>query len=223
MLENSLRDDLRLKAPRANAVVHPLRLVVENYPEGKTETFEVPNNAENPDLGTHVVTFSKNLWIEREDFSEEVPEKGWKRLSIGLEVRLMQAYFVKAVGVVKDADGNLLEVRCTYDPETRSGSGFNARKPNGNIHWIDAATAVPATFRLFEPLMVDSDSDRPLFDRLNPNSWNESQGFVEASLGAIAAEAKYQFIRNGYFCADPDTSAGHPVFNRTVELKSSFR
>jgi len=223
MLENCLRDDLRMKAMRANAILHPLRLTIENYPEDVSETFEVPNNADNPELGIRTVTFSKNVWIEREDFAEIVPEKNWKRLSVGLEVRLMHAYFVKCVGVVKDAGGTVVEVRCTYDPDTRSGSGFTARKPNGNIHWVDAATAVPAIFNLFEPLMVDSDSERPLFDRLNPDSWNEAKGYVEAGLRDAPVESKYQFVRNGYFSVDYDSAAGNPIFNRIVELKSSFR
>ena len=223
MLENALRDDLRMKALRANAVLHPLKVVIDNYPIGKTEAFEVPNNADNPDLGSRFVNFGREVWIEREDFMEVMPDKGWKRLALGIEVRLMHAYFVKCVSIVKNADGSLAEIHCTYDPETRSGSGFNTRKPNGNIHWVEAATAVPARFNLFEPLMVDSDSERSIFDRLNPRSWNEAEGYVEAGLARVPIESKYQFIRNGYFSVDYDSQPGKLIFNRTVELKSSYR
>jgi glutaminyl-tRNA synthetase len=223
MLENCLRDDLRMKSARANAVLNPLRLVIENYPEGKSETFEVPNNADNPELGTRLATFSRNIWIERDDFVETAPDKGWKRLATGLEVRLMHAYFVKCVGVVKDADGTIAEIRCTYDPETRSGSGFTARKPNGNIHWVDAATAVPATFNLLEPLMVDSNAERSIFERLHPKSWNEAKGYVEAELAGAPVESKFQFVRNGYFSVDYDSRPGNLIFNRIVELKSSYK
>ncbi|HAQ56711.1 MAG TPA: glutamine--tRNA ligase [Acholeplasmatales bacterium] len=223
MLENCLRDDLKMKAARTHAVLNPLKLTIENYPEGMTETFEIPNNGDNPELGTRTVSFSKHIWIEKEDFAETAPDKGWKRLSVGLEVRLMQAYFVKCVGVVKNDKGEIVEVRCTYDPETRSGSGFNLRKPNGNIHWVDAATALPATFNLLEPLMVDSDPDRSIFDRLNPHSWNEAKGYVEANLKHVSIETKFQFVRLGYFSVDYDSQEGNLVFNRTVELKSSFK
>ncbi|MFH0993209.1 MAG: glutamate--tRNA ligase family protein, partial [bacterium] len=223
MLENSLRDDLRMKALRANAVIHPLKVVIDNYPAEKTEMFEVPNNADNPDLGSRVVTFGREVWIEREDFMEVMPDKGWKRLAIDVEVRLMHAYFVRCVSIVKSADGNIAEIHCTYDPETRSGSGFNARKPNGNIHWVEMTTAVPARFNLLEPLMVDSDSERSIFDRLNPHSWNEANGYVEAGLAGAPIESKFQFIRNGYFSVDYDSEPGNLIFNRTVELKSSYR
>jgi len=135
----------------------------------------------------------------------------------------MQAYFVKCIGVVKNEAGDIVEVRCSYDPETRSGSGFNLRKPNGNIHWVDAATALPVTFNLLEPLMVDSDADRSIFDRLNQHSWNEAKGYVEANLWNVPIETKFQFVRVGYFSVDYDSKPGNLVFNRIVELKSSFK
>ena len=223
MLENSLRENLKLVNKRVNAVLNPLKVVITNYPDNQIEYLDVPNNNENEALGSRKVPFSKNVYIEKDDFVDGTPEKGWKRLALGLEVRLMHAYFVKCEEVIRNADGSIKELHCTYDPETRSGSGFNARKPNGNIHFVEASTAIPARFNLFEPLMVDSDSDRKLEDRLNPNSWKTMDGFVEESLKNTKPEDKYQFVRNGYFSADYDTKADYLVFNRTVELKSSYK
>jgi glutaminyl-tRNA synthetase len=223
MLENCLRDDLRLKALRVNAVLHPLKVIIDNYPEGKIEWFDAPNNNENESLGTRKIPFGKVVYIEQEDFAETAPDKHWKRLSVGLEVRLMHTYFIKCVSVVKDSDGTIREIHCTYDPETKSGSGFTARKPNGNLHFVEASQALPATFNLFEPLMVDSDGDRPLLERLNRNSWHVMKGFVEPSLKKVQREEKFQFVRNGYFSVDYDSRPGDLVFNRIVELKSSFK
>ncbi len=223
MLENCLRDDLRLNALRVNAVIHPLKVVIENFPEGKIEWFDAPNNNENESLGTRKIPFGREAWIESEDFAETAPDKGWKRLSVGLEVRFMHTYFVKCHAVVRNEDGSIREIRCTYDPETRSGSGFTARKPNGNIHFVEASQALPATFNLFEPMMVDSDGDRPLLERMNPNSWHVFQGFVEPSLAKTIREDKFQFVRNGYYSVDYDSKPGALVFNRIVELKSSFK
>jgi len=223
MLENCLRDDLKLQVNRVNAVLRPLKLVITNYPEGQIEELEVPNNNENEALGTRMVKFGRVVYIESEDFFDGTPDKGWKRLALGLEVRLMHAYFVKCVDVIRNSDGTIQEIHCTYDPETKSGSGFNLRKPNGNIHYIEATTAVPSEFNLFQPLMVDSDADRKLEDRLNPHSWETINGYVEASLKDTLPEDKFQFVRTGYFSADYDTSKGHLVFNRIVELKTSYK
>jgi glutaminyl-tRNA synthetase len=223
MLENSLRDDLRLKAPRTAAVTHPLKITITNYPEGKIEWLDASNNVENEALGSRKIAFSKHLYIECEDFVDGTPEKGWKRLAQGLEVRLMNAYFVRCENVVRDEAGNVVELLCTYDPETKSGSGFNARKPNGNIHYVEATTALPATFHLFMPLMVDSDSDRDMMERLNPNSWITQKGFVEASMKDVKREDKFQFVRNGYWSVDYDSKPDDLVFNRIVEQKSSVK
>lgn len=223
MLENALRDDLRLKANRVNAVLNPVKLIIDNYPAGQIEWFDAPNNSENEAFGTRKIPFGKEVWIEREDFSETAPDKHWKRLSIGLEVRLMHTYFVKCTSVEYNEDHSIKAIHGTYDPETKSGTGFTGRKPNGNIQFVEASTALPASFRLFEPLMVDSDSSRPLLDRLNPNSWKEINGFVEPSLKGVSKGEKFQFVRNGYFSVDYDSTPDNLVFNRIVELKSSFK
>jgi glutaminyl-tRNA synthetase len=223
MLENSLRDDLKMKVRRVNSVLNPIKMVITNYPEDRIEELEVPNNNENEALGTRMVAFGSVVYIEKDDFFDGTPEKGWKRLAPGLEVRLMHAYFVKCNEVIHHPDGSIKEIHCTYDPETRSGSGFNARKPNGNIHYVEASTALKASFNLFQPLMVDSDGDRPIEDRLNRNSWDVLHGFVEASMAGTVKEDKFQFVRTGYFSADYDTTEGNLVFNRIVELKSSYK
>ena len=223
MLENSLRDDLRLKVNRVNAVIHPLKVVIDNYPKGQIEWFDAPNNSENEALGTRKIAFGNEVYIESEDFTETTPEKHWKRLAIGLEVRLMHTYFVKCVSVVHNDDGSLKEIHCTYDPLTKSGTGFTERKPNGNIHFVEASTAIITSFNLFEPLMVDSDNDRPVLDRLNPNSLNVVKGFVEPSVKGVEIGTQFQFIRTGYFTVDYDSLPEALVFNRTVGLKSSFK
>ncbi len=223
MLETSLREDLKLQLRRVNAVLKPLKVIILNYPEGIIEELELPNNNENEALGMRKILFGKEVYIDRDDFYDGVPEKGWKRLAMGLEVRLMHAYFVRCVDVVRNTDGTISELHCTYDPETRSGSGFTGRKPNGNIHFVEASSAIPATFNLFEPLLVDSDGDRPLEERLNLNSWTTIKGFVESSLKDTVSEDKYQFVRMGYFSADYDSKKGNLIFNRTVELKSSYK
>ncbi|MDY0023395.1 MAG: glutamine--tRNA ligase/YqeY domain fusion protein [Candidatus Izemoplasmatales bacterium] len=222
MLETSLRNDLNTKVKRVNAVIDPLKVVITNYPEDKIEWFEVEYNNDNEDLGSRKFAFGKNIYIEREDFLEEKPNKKWKRLSLGLEVRLMHAYFIKCNEVVYNNDGTIKELLCTYDPETKSGSGFTDRKPNGNIHFVEASTAIPATINLFEPLLVDSDSKKELVSRLNLNSWQSFNGFVEPSLMDTKALERFQFIRKGYFATDYDTKDDLYVFNRIVELKSSF-
>ncbi|MDE5566374.1 MAG: glutamine--tRNA ligase/YqeY domain fusion protein [Anaeroplasmataceae bacterium] len=225
-LEEALRDDLKLKALRPNAVIHPLLVVIDNYPEGQVEYMDCPNNAEVPEMGERKIAFSKYVYIEQEDFIEEKPNKKWKRLALGVEVRLMHAYFITATSVEKDEAGNIVLVHATYDPATRSGSGFDERKPNGNIHFVEKTTAIPATYRLFESLMLEEteeNKDLDLLERLNPNSKEEVEGFVEGSLKDTKELDHYQFVRNGYFVTDKDSTKDHLVFNRTCGLKSSFK
>jgi len=223
MLENALRNDLNYKVKRVNAVLKPLKVVITNYPENQIEWLKVPFNKDNEEFGDRKIAFGRNIFIEREDFKEQKPNKKWKRLSIGLEVRLMFAYFIKCNDVKYDDYGNIVELQCTYDPETKSGSGFNDRKPNGTIHFVEATTSKKAIFRLFEPLMLDSDSKRDLVERLNPNSWNELDGYVEKSLEETYPLERFQFIRKGYFATDYDSSKDGLVFNRICELRSSFK
>lgn len=224
MLEHFIREDLKLKALRTMAVVEPLKVVITNYPEGQTEMLEAENNSENPDMGSRQIPFSREIYIERDDFMENPPPK-YFRLFPGNEVRLKHAYFIKCEEVVKDADGNVVELRCTYDPETKSGSGFTGRKVKGTIHWVEASQAVPAEFRLYEPLIMDDseDEDKPFLENINPNSLTVQRGFVEPGMKAAEGGEKFQFFRHGYFNVDPNDSVpGKPVFNRIVSLKSSF-
>lgn len=222
MLETSLRDDLNLKVKRVNAVIDPIKVVITNYPEGKIEWLDVDYNSDNPDLGSRQIAFSRNIYIEREDFIEEKPNKKWKRLSVGLEVRLMHAYFIKCNEVVYNEDMTISHLNCTYDEETKSGSGFSARKPNGNIHFVEASTALPAAINLFEPLLTDSDSKKDLVSRLNQHSWDTFNGYVEPSLKNTSSLERFQFVRKGFFATDYDSSEEGFIFNRIVELKSSF-
>ncbi len=223
MLEHFLREDLKLTTTRPMAVVNPLKVVITNYPEDKIEYVDAINNTENEALGTHQMAFGKYLYIEREDFIEEKPNKHWKRLAKGLEVRLMHAYFIKCEEVIKDEKGNIIELHCTYDPKTKSGSNFNERKPNGTIHYVEATTARKATFNLFEPLILDEKASTDNFkERLNPNSWQVYEGFVENYLKDTQPMDKYQFIRNGYYTTDYTSKGDKLVFNRIVGLKSSF-
>ncbi|WP_425456452.1 glutamine--tRNA ligase/YqeY domain fusion protein [Cohnella pontilimi] len=219
MLEHYIREDLKLRALRTMAVLDPLKVVITNYPEGQSEMLDIENNSENPDMGTRQIPFSREIYIEREDFMENPPAK-YFRLFPGNEVRLKSAYFIKCEEVVKDADGNVIELRCTYDPETKSGSGFTGRKVKGTIHWVDAMQAVPAEFRLYEPLFT---ADLEEEGALNPNSLQLLQGFVEPGMKEARAGDKFQFFRHGYFNVDPkDSAPGRIVFNRIVSLKSSF-
>lgn len=222
MLENSLRDDLNKKVKRINAVIDPIKVVITNYPEDKIEWLDVEFNNDNPDLGSRKIAFGRNLYIEREDFLEEKPNKKWKRLSLGIEVRLMYAYFIKCNEVIYNEDGSIKELLCTYDERTKSGSGFDERKPNGNIHFVEASTALPAKINLFEPLLLDSDSKKELFSRMNPKSWATFSGFVEPSLKNTHSLERFQFIRKGYFATDYDSTENNLIFNRIVELKSSY-
>lgn len=223
MLEHFLREDLKLKTIRPNAIINPLKVVITNYEEGKIEYLDALNNTENEELGSRKIAFSRNIYIERDDFIEEKPNKHWKRLAKGIEVRLMHAYFIKCNEVIKDENGKIVEIHCTYDPQTKSGSGFNERKPNGNIHFVEESTALKATFNLFEPLILDEKVSTDNFkERLNPNSWTVCHGYVESSLANTLPEDKFQFIRNGYFVTDYDSKENDLVFNRIAELKSSF-
>ena len=224
-LDYFLREEQKMKAKRVMAVLNPLKLVIDNYPEGQIEYVDAPNNMENPELGERKMAFGKYLYIEQEDFVEEKPNRKWKRLSLGDEVRLMHAYFVKANSVVKDDNGNIIEVHCTYDPETKSGSGFEGRKPNGTIHYVEATTALKAQFNLYEPLVFDETEEtkgQSFIERLNPNSWLKVNGYVEESLKDTKPLDRYQFIRNGFYCTDKLSKEGELIFNRTCSLKSSF-
>lgn len=225
-LDEELRNDLKLKALRPNAVIHPVKVVIDNYPDGVVEYMDCPNNQENEELGQRKIAFSKEVYIEREDFIEVKPNKKWKRLALGVEVRLMHAYFITATSVEKDEAGNITLIHATYDPATRSGSGFEGRKPNGNIHFVEATTAVPAEFRLFEPLLLDiteENKDLDFMERLNPDSLEISSGYAEAFLKNTQPGEHYQFVRNGYFVTDRDSTEDKLVFNRTCGLKTSFK
>ena len=223
MLEFFLREDLKLKTIRPMTIIDPLKVVITNYPEGQIEYVDAVNNTENEELGSHKMAFGKYLYIEREDFLEEKPNKKWKRLSKDVEVRLMHAYFIKCEEVIKDEEGNIVEIHCTYDPATKSGSGFNERKPNGTIHYVEATTAVPAKFNLFDFLMKDEKVSTENFkDQINPDSWIVKEGFVENYLKDVSVEDKFQFIRNGYYTVDKESKGNDLIFNRIVGLKSSF-
>ena len=226
MLEYCIREDLKLKQPRMMAVLDPVKVVIDNYPEGQVEYLDAANNLENEALGSRKVPFSRELYVEREDFMEEPPKK-YFRLFPGNEVRLMNAYFVTCQSYEKDAKGNVTVIHCTYDPETRSGSGFEGRKVKGTIHWVAAPTAVKVTARLYESLI---DQEKGMFAEdgtlnLNPNSLAvREECYVEPALAEAVAGERFQFVRNGFFCVDTkDSSPGAPVFNRIVSLKSSFK
>ena len=226
MLEYCIREDLKLKRPRVMAILDPVKLVIDNYPEGQIEMLSIPNNLENEELGEREVPFAKELYIEREDFMEEPPKK-YFRLFPGNEVRLMGAYFVICTGYEKDENGNVTVVHATYDPETKSGSGCNARKVKGTIHWVAVPTAEKAECRLYENI-VDEEKGKLNADgtlNLNPNSLTVLPDcYVEPSLKTAKAYDSFQFMRNGYFCVDcKDSTEEHPVFNRIVSLKSSFK
>ena len=227
MLEYCIREDLKMKKPRMMAVLDPIRLVIDNYPEDQVEYLDVANNLENEELGSRKVPFGRELFIEREDFMEEPPKK-YFRLFPGNEVRLMHAYFVKCTGFEKDENGNVTVVHCTYDPETKAGSGFTGRKVKGTIHWVPAAYAQKAEVRLYENLV---DEEKGVYNKedgslnLNPNSLTViKDALVEPSFEGNGAYDSFQFVRNGYFCIDAhDSTPEYLVFNRIVSLKSSFR
>ena len=227
MLEHYVRDDLNKRAPRVMAVLHPLRVVIDNYPPDRVEQLEAVNNPEDPGAGTRQLPFSRVVYIERDDFREDPPRKFF-RLAPGREVRLRYAYIIKCVEVVKDDAGNIVELRCTYDPETRSGGSAESRKVKATLHWVSAAHAIPAEVRLYDSLFTRPDPDavedgRSYTDFLNPDSLEVltacqlEPGLAEAEVGS-----RYQFERLGYFCVDPDSTEGAPVFNRTVSLRDTW-
>ena len=226
MLEYCIREDLKLKKSRIMAVLDPIKLIIDNYPEGQSELCTMPNNLENPELGEREIEFGRELYIEREDFME-IPPKKYFRLFPGNEVRLMGAYFVTCTSVEKDENGEIIAVHATYDPETKSGSGFNARKVKGTIHWVNAKTALKVEMRLYENIV---DEEKGKLDEngnlnLNPNSLTILKNcYVESCLKDAKAYDSFQFVRNGFFCVDAkDSRPDALVFNRIVSLKSSFK
>ena len=226
MLEYCIREDLKLKKNRVMAVLDPVKLVIDNYPEEKIEYLDAPNNLENEALGTRKLPFGRELYIDRDDFMIEPPKK-YFRLFPGNEVRLMNAYFVTCTGYETDENGNVTVVHCTYDPETKSGSGFEGRKVKGTIHWVAAKTAVQCEVRLYENLV---DEEKGVYNEdgtvnLNPKSRTIlTNCYVEPSLKDAKAYDSFQFLRNGYFCVDyKDTTPEHLVFNRIVSMKSSYK
>ncbi len=226
LLEHSVREDLNRVAPRAMAVLRPLKIVLENYPEGQVEMLEAINNPEDASAGTRDVPFSRELYIERDDF-REVPPKKFFRLFPGNEVRLRYAYIIKCESVVKDESGEIVELRCTYDPETRGGQAGEQRRVKGTLHWVSAAHAVPAEVRLYDRLFATeqpgSDDARHFTEEVNPHALEVvADALVEPSLATADARLTYQFERLGYFCADRDGTPERPVFNRTVTLRDSW-
>lgn len=225
-LEDCLREDLNRTSPRVMAVLDPLKVVLVNYPEGQTEELDVINNPEDPAAGTRKVTFARELYIERDDFREEPPPKFF-RLAPGREVRLRNAYLVRCVDVVKDENGEVTELHCTYDPETRGGDAPDGRKVKATLHWVAAPTAVPAEVRLYDHLFAKPDPDdvepgESYFKNLNPNSLKVVHSLVEPSVAAAPPGSRYQFERLGYFCVDTDSTPEKPVFNRTVTLRDTW-
>ena len=225
MLEYCIREDLKMKRSRMMAVLDPIKLVIDNYPEGEVEYLDAANNLENEDLGSRQIPFCRELYIERDDFMEEPPKK-YFRLFPGNEVRLMHAYFVKCISFEKDENGNVTVVHCTYDPETKAGSGFTGRKVKGTIHWVPATFAVDAEVRLYENLI---DEEKGVYNEdgtmnINPNSLTVVQAKLEPALKDVQAYDSFQFVRNGFFCVDAkDSRPDALVFNRIVSLKSSFK
>ena len=226
MLEYCIREDLKLKKPRYGEVLDPIKLIIDNYPEGEVEWLDAANNLENEELGTRKLPFCRELYIEREDFMEEPPKK-YFRLFPGNEVRLMHAYFVKCESFVKDETGKVVEVHCTYDPETKAGSGFNGRKVKGTIHWVPAPYAVEAEVRLYENII---DEEKGVYNEdgslnLNPNSLQVvEKAYLEPAFKDAKPYDSFQFVRNGFYCVDAkDSTEDKLVFNRIVSLKSSFK
>ncbi|MQR96028.1 glutamine--tRNA ligase/YqeY domain fusion protein [Fictibacillus phosphorivorans] len=230
MLEHFIREDLKVKAPRTMGIVDPLKVVITNYPEGQVEMLDAEINPENPEMGSRQIPFSREIYIEREDFMEDPPKK-YFRLFPGNEVRLKHAYFIKCEDFIKDENGNVVELHCTYDVETKSGSGFTGRKVKGTLHWVEATQAVPAEFRIYEPLISDEDMEKEedsegktFLDYVNKDSLIVKQGFIEANMKDAKPQDKFQFFRHGYFNVDPKhTTDEKIVFNEIVSLKSSFK
>lgn len=226
MLEHAIRDDLNNNAPRAMAVLDPLKVVIENYPAGESEVFDVVNHPQKPEMGTRPVPFGREIYIERDDFMEDPPGK-YFRLAPGREVRLNQAYYLTCTGVVKDEAGQVVEIRCTYDPATRGGSSADGRKVKGTIHWVPAEQSVEAEIRLYETLFSKANPNevaegQDFTANLNPNSLTVIRCRVEPALASAPIGSRYQFMRQGYFSIDPDTTPDHLVINRTVTLRDSW-
>ncbi len=227
LLEYCIREDLKLKAPRLMTVIDPIKVVITNYPDGQTETMTADNNQENEAMGTREMTFSKNIYIERNDFME-VPVKKFFRLAPGKEVRLKYAYIIKCEEIIKDDDGNIVELHCTYDPESKSGSGANAnRKVKGTLHWVNAADAVDVETRVYDYLFNDQNDDeegdsKDFLSQINPDSLHIFHSKGEAALASYHVGDKFQFLRQGYFVIDPDTTADHIVVNRIVGLRDTW-
>ncbi|RBP64447.1 glutaminyl-tRNA synthetase [Alkalibaculum bacchi] len=226
MFEHFIRDDLKAKTRRLMAILDPIKVVITNYPEDQTEWLEIHNNQDNESLGYRKIPFSREIYIDRDDFME-VPPKKYFRLFPGNEVRLMGAYFITCNNVIKDDAGNILELHCTYDPETKSGSGFTGRKVKGTIHWVSASHCIKAEARLYDYLIKDEsdiEEDSSTEDKINPNSMKVTTAYLEPELAKAKPGDKFQFVRNGYFCVDTkDSTEDHLVFNLTVNLKSSWR
>ncbi|MDY0338510.1 MAG: glutamine--tRNA ligase/YqeY domain fusion protein [Acholeplasmataceae bacterium] len=222
MLEAAVRDDLQDHAKRVMAIIKPLKVTITNYPEDKIEYFDVLYHQDHPELGSRKIPFSKHIYIEQDDFVLNKPNNKYKRLALNEEVRLFHAYFIKAYDVIYDDRGDIIEVLATYDENTKSGSGFNERKPNGTIHYVEKTHGHHATFNFFGPLIIGDDSMN-LMDRFNQNSWHVEKGIVEEALGSVEPQEKFQFMRNGYFNVDHDSKKEHLVFNEIVPLKSSYK
>ncbi|MDY0346192.1 MAG: glutamine--tRNA ligase/YqeY domain fusion protein [Acholeplasma sp.] len=221
MLEAFLRDDLANNSVKMMGVVNPLKVTITNYEDGKVEAIQVPFDQNKPELGERTIYFSKHLFIEQDDFIEEKPNKNWKRLAKDIEVRLFHAYFIKCTDVIKDEAGNIVEILATYDEQTKSGSGFNDRKPNGTIHFVSAEKSLEATFNLFGPLVFDGEAS--FLERLNKDSWKTSKGYIEYAFSEALPTKAFQLMRVGYFNFDKDSNFNDIKLNRIVELKSSFK
>ncbi|ENZ00617.1 glutaminyl-tRNA synthetase [Clostridium thermobutyricum] len=227
MLDYFLREDLQPKVPTAMAVINPLKVVITNYPEGQSETLSLDIHPKDESFGKREITFSREIYVERDDFME-VPAKKYFRLFPGNEVRLRGAYFIKCNEIIKDENGEVIELNCTYDPETKSGSGFTGRKVKGTIHWVDANSSIPAEFRLYEPLILDDapeNEGKHFLEQINPHSMEVFQGFIEPNaVPGLKPLDKLQLVRNGFFSIDTkNTTDEKLVFNRIVPLKSSFK
>lgn len=226
VLEDCIREDLNKRAQRVMAVLNPLKVTIVNYPEGQTEELDVVNNPEDPSAGTRKVPFTREIYIEQEDFREDPPPK-YYRLAPGREVRLRNAYFIKCVDVIKDPNGNIVELHCTYDPDTRGGSAPDGRKVKATLHWVSAKHALRAEARLYDHLFIKPDPDdveegKTWLDNLNPNSIKVTECLIEPSAACAQPGTKYQFERLGYFCVDPDSTPERLVFNRTVTLRDTW-
>lgn len=224
MLENAIREDLKEKAPRTMAVLDPIKVIITNYPEGQVEYLDAENNSENEAMGTRKIPFSREIYIERDDFMEEPPKK-YFRLFPGNEVRLRHAYFIKCNDYKKDENGNVTEIYCTYDPATKSGTGFTERKVKGTLHWVDANNCIDSTIRLYDYMMETEDYDKTNFlEKLNPNSKIVLENCkLEQNIKEFKVGDRFQFLRHGYFIIDRDSTDGHYVFNQIVSLKSSYK